>query len=48
MLMFSTSNYTIKHITFNKGEHVGHLEPPIEGMEQISVDFGLLAAHSVT
>ena len=22
------SNYTNKHITFNKGEYVGHLEPP--------------------
>ena len=26
------SNYTNKHITFNKGEYVGHLEPPIEKM----------------
>ena len=22
------SNYTNKHITFNKGDYVGHLEPP--------------------
>ena len=26
----SVSNYTNKHITFNKGEYVGHLEPAIE------------------
>ena len=24
-------NYTNKHITFNKGEYVGHAEPTIEG-----------------
>ena len=30
------SNYTNKHVTFNKGEHVGHLELPIEDMQQIS------------
>ena len=29
------SNYTNKHITFNKGEYVGHLELPIEDMQQI-------------
>ena len=23
------SNYTNKHITFNKGEYIGHLEPPL-------------------
>ena len=23
------SNYTIKHITFKKGEYVGHLEPTL-------------------
>ena len=42
------SNYTNKHITFDKGEHVGHLKPPIEDMEQISEDCGSLTAHSVT
>ena len=26
-------NYTNKHITFNKGENVGHLEPPIDDMQ---------------
>ena len=41
------SNYTIKHITFNKGEYTGHLEPtltddmPIDQPENHS-------AHSVT
>ena len=34
------SNYTNKHITFNKGEYVGHLEPPIENMQQIPEDSG--------
>ena len=28
------SNYTNKHIMFNKGEYVGHLEPPIEETPQ--------------
>ena len=28
------SNYTNKHITFNKEEYVGHLEPPIEEIEE--------------
>ena len=28
------SNYTNKHITFNKGECVGHLEPTIEDTEE--------------
>ena len=28
------SNYSNKHITFNKGEYVGHLEPTIEGIDE--------------
>ena len=28
------SNYTNKHIMFNKGEYVGHLEPTIEDIEE--------------
>ena len=24
---FSVSNYTNKHLTFHKGEYIGHLEP---------------------
>ena len=31
------SNYN-KHVTFNKGEHVGHLELPIEDRKQIPQD----------
>ena len=27
-------NYTNKHITFNKGEYVGHLEPMIQEIEE--------------
>ena len=42
------SNYTNKYITFNKGEHVGHLEPPIEDMQQISQNSESLTAHSIT
>ena len=30
------SNYTNKHITFNNGEHIGHLEPPI--MDDTTID----------
>ena len=41
------SNYTNKH-TLNKGEQVGHLEPPIEDMQQISGDPGSLTVHSIT
>ena len=28
------SNYTNKHITFNKGKYVGHLEPTIEDIDE--------------
>ena len=28
------SNYNNKHITFNKGEYVGHLEPTIEDTDE--------------
>ena len=28
------SNYSNKHVTFNKGEYVGHLEPTIEDIEE--------------
>ena len=31
------SNYTNKHITFNKGEYVGHLEPTIEDTEEKNI-----------
>ena len=42
------SNYTYKHIIFNKGEYVGHIEPPIEDMQQIPKDEESLTAHSTT
>ena len=42
------SNYANKHITFNKGEYVGHLEPPIEDVHQIPEDSGSLTTHSIT
>ena len=30
------SNYTNKHIMFNKGEYVGHLEPTIRDIEEVN------------
>ena len=33
------SNYTNKHITFNKGDYVGHLEPALEGIEGNNIPF---------
>ena len=31
------SNYSNKHVTFNKGEYVGHLEPIMENIEEENV-----------
>ena len=31
------SNYSNKHVTFNKGEYVGHLQPTIENIEEKNV-----------
>ena len=42
------SNYTNKHVTFKKGEHVGHLELFIEDMQQLSQNSGSLTAYSIT
>ena len=42
------SNYTNKHITFNKGEHIGHLEPPIEEIPQSSANPDIPTMHSIT
>ena len=42
------SKYTNKHVTINKGEHVGHLELPIEDMPWMPKDSGSLTAHSIT
>ena len=32
------ANYTNKHVTFNKGECIGHIEPSIDHMPQTSVN----------
>ena len=42
------SNYTNNHITFNKGEHVGHLDMPIEDIQQTPEDSGSLTTQSIT
>ena len=42
------SNYTNKHITFNKGEYVGHLEPPIDEILHSPMNPDVPTANSVT
>ena len=42
------SNYTNKHITFNKGEYVGHLETPIDEIPQSPVNPDSPTKHSIT
>ena len=46
------SDYTNKHITFNKGEYVGHLEPTIEDIDEekplSSAHPDALTMHSIT
>ena len=42
------SNYTNKHITFNKGEYIGHLEPPTDEILQSSANPDLPTTHSIT
>ena len=42
------SNYTNKHISFNKGEHIGYLEPPIEEISQSSANPDAPMMHSIT
>ena len=42
------SNCTNKHVTFNKGEYVGHLELPIEDMQMTPEDPELPTTHSIT
>ena len=41
------SNYTNKHITLNKGEYVGHLEPPIEEISQSLANLDTPTMHTV-
>ena len=41
------SNYTNKHVTFNKGEYIGHLEPTI--MDNMTIDDSEShSTHSIT
>ena len=42
------SNYTNQHITFNKGEYIGHLEPPIEKIQQTLAYPDSFTNHSIT
>ena len=42
------SNHTSKHITFNKREYIGHLQPTVEEMQQIPDDQESLTTHSIT
>ena len=42
------SNYTNKHTTFNKGEYIGHLEPPIGEILQSSANPDAQTMHSIT
>ena len=48
MLKFLSQITPTTHIIFKKEEHVGHLELPIEDMQQIIEDSGSLTAHSIT
>ena len=36
-LHFHVANYTNKHVTFNKGQSIGHLEPSIDHMPQTAI-----------
>ena len=42
------SNYTNKHITFNKGEYVGHLEPTIGEIPQTTENPDAPTIHNIT
>ena len=42
------SNYTNKHITFNKGEYIGCLEPTIEKIPQNTESPDAQTMHSIT
>ena len=42
------SNYTNKDITFNKGEYVGCLEPPLEEIPQSPANPNAPRMHSIT
>ena len=38
MLYVMVAYYTDKYITFNKGQSIGHMEPPMGNMSQTSVN----------
>ena len=42
------SHYTNKHVTFNKGEYVGHLEPTMEEIPQTTESPYVPTTHSIT
>ena len=42
------SNHINKHITFNKGEYIGHLEPTIEEIPQTTESPNAPTTHSIT
>ena len=42
------SNYTNKHITFNKGEYIIYLEPPIEETQHTAANTDSFTNHSIT
>ena len=37
-LHICVANYTDKHVTFNKGHYIGHIEPSIAHMPQTSIN----------
>ena len=37
-LHFLVANYTNKHVTFNKGHCIGHIEPSIDHMPQTAIN----------
>ena len=42
------SNYTYKHITYSKGEYVGHLESAIEEIPQTTESPDVPTTHGTT
>ena len=43
------SNYTNKHVTFNKGQYIGYLEPTIEEISQTTENLDVpTTTHSIT
>ena len=36
-LCIFVANYTYKHVIFNKGQYIGHIEPSIEHMPQTAI-----------